>query len=64
MFKKYVCRVCHIKHLGQTYLLTYKLSQDYVETFFGAVRARGGFNNNLNALQFKLVTNVYLLDTK
>jgi hypothetical protein len=43
-----------IKHLGQTYLLPYKLLQDNLETFFGAVRARGGFNNNPNALQFKL----------
>lgn len=35
------------------YLLTYKLSQDYLETFFSAIRSRGGFNNNPNALQFK-----------
>ncbi|KYN28696.1 THAP domain-containing protein 9 [Trachymyrmex cornetzi] len=34
------------------YLLTYKLSQDYLETFFSAVRSRGGFNNNPNAKQF------------
>ncbi|KYN05673.1 THAP domain-containing protein 9 [Cyphomyrmex costatus] len=40
-----------IKLLGQKYLLTYKLSQDFLETFFGAIRARGGFNNNPNANQ-------------
>jgi hypothetical protein len=28
------------------YLLTYKLSQDHLELFFGAVRSAGGFNNN------------------
>lgn len=34
------------------YLLTYKLSQDHLELFFSAVRARGGFNNNPTAQQF------------
>ncbi|KAJ4948187.1 hypothetical protein JOQ06_019724 [Pogonophryne albipinna] len=34
------------------YLLTYKLSQDHLELFFSAVRARGGFNNNPTARQF------------
>ena len=28
------------------YLLTYKMSQDHLELFFGAVRSCGGFNNN------------------
>lgn len=36
-----------------SYLLTYKLSQDYLETFFSAIKARGGFNNNPNAVQFQ-----------
>ncbi|KAL1510058.1 hypothetical protein ABEB36_004713 [Hypothenemus hampei] len=36
-----------------TYLLTYKLSQDFLETFFSAIRSRGGFNNNPNAFQLK-----------
>lgn len=40
------------KH-GMEYLLTYKLSQDYLETFFSAIRSRGGFNNNPNAFQFR-----------
>jgi hypothetical protein len=35
------------------YLLSYKLSQDHIETFFCAVRSRGGFNNNPTALQFE-----------
>ena len=34
------------------YLLTYKLSQDHIELFFGAVRSSGGFNNNPTSLQF------------
>ena len=35
------------------YLLAYKFSQDHLELFFAAVRARGGFNDNPTALQFK-----------
>lgn len=35
------------------YLLTYKLSQDHLELFFSAVRARGGYNNNPNVRQFR-----------
>jgi hypothetical protein len=42
-----------LKPHGLTYLLTYKLSQDYLEKFFSAIRSREGFNNNPNALQFK-----------
>lgn len=34
------------------YLLTYKLSQDHLELFFGAIRSCGGFNNNPTARQF------------
>lgn len=35
------------------YILTYKLSQDHIELFFSAIRARGGFNNNPTAAQFE-----------
>ena len=35
------------------YVLTYKMSQDHLELFFGAVRAAGGWNNNPTALQFR-----------
>lgn len=38
---------------GQEYLLSFKLSQDPLETFFSAIRSRGGFNNNPNAQQFE-----------
>lgn len=34
------------------YLLTYKLSQDHIELFFGAVRASLGCNNNPTVRQF------------
>lgn len=35
------------------FLSTYKLSQDHLDFFFSAVRAKGGFNNNPTATQFK-----------
>jgi len=35
------------------FILTYKISQDHLEIFFGCVRARGGSNNNPNCVQFK-----------
>ena len=34
-----------------SYLLTYKLSQDHLEHFFGLIRARFGANNNPTQLQ-------------
>lgn len=36
-----------------TFLMTYKLCQDHLETFFGAIRSQGGFNNNPSAREFK-----------
>ncbi|KAG8239771.1 hypothetical protein J437_LFUL019248 [Ladona fulva] len=35
------------------FLLTYKLSQDHLESFFSAIRSKGGFNNNLTTIQFR-----------
>lgn len=35
------------------YIPLYKISQDHVELFFSAVRAKGGYNNNPNAIQFR-----------
>ncbi|KAF0706184.1 THAP-type domain-containing protein [Aphis craccivora] len=29
-----------------SYMLSYKVSQDHIETFFSSIRQRGGFNNN------------------
>lgn len=34
------------------YLLSFKLSQDHIETFFSSIRMRGGYNNNPSAKQF------------
>jgi len=42
-----------VKEEKMTYLLSYKLSQDHLEIFFSAMRSRGGFNNNPNAIQFR-----------
>ena len=35
------------------FVLTYKFSQDHLETFFSRIRRRGGWNNNPNTQQFK-----------
>lgn len=48
MYETYVTNKMKLK-----YLLTYKLSQDHLEIFFGAVRSKGGFNNNPTARQFE-----------
>lgn len=42
-----------LKELNLKYLLTFKINQDFLETFFSAVRRKGGFNNNPNAFQFQ-----------
>ena len=34
------------------YVMTYRLSQDHLETYFSCIRQRGGFNNNPSAQQF------------
>lgn len=41
-----------LKEKGLKYLLTYKINQDHLETFFSALRSKGGFNNP-NAKQFE-----------
>jgi len=46
------------------FLLTYKLSQDHLEMFFSAIRARGGFNNNPTALQFESTYKRLLVHTE
>ena len=32
--------------LNMLFLLSYKISQDHIEIFFGKIRSHGGFNNN------------------
>ena len=34
------------------HLLTYRMSQDHIESFFSKIRSMGGFNNNPSAGQF------------
>ena len=41
------------EHNNFKYVLTYHFSQDQIEMFFSKIRARFGWNNNPNALQFK-----------
>jgi hypothetical protein len=47
MSKKWIVENCYLK-----YLLTFRMSQDSLETFFAAVRNRNGWNNNPTAHQF------------
>lgn len=35
------------------FLLTYKLSHDHLETFFSAIRGKGGYDNNTTCRQFQ-----------
>lgn len=35
------------------YLTMYRISQDHIELFFGAIRMHGGYNDNPNARQLK-----------
>ncbi|KAL1495107.1 hypothetical protein ABEB36_010576 [Hypothenemus hampei] len=48
LYEEYVVKSKVLK-----YILSYKFSQDHLETFFGAIRRRGGWNNNPSAVQFK-----------
>lgn len=46
------------------FLPIYKISQDFLEMFFGKIRARGGFNDNPNVVQFKLAYKKNLIMTE
>lgn len=46
---------------GYQYLLTYKLLQDFLETYFGSIRSRDGFNNNPDAYQFQTAYRMLLI---
>lgn len=43
------------------FVLSYKFSQDYLETFFSKIRGRHGYNNNPNVMQFKWALKQILL---
>jgi len=40
------------KNYPMKFLLTYKISQDHIETMFSAIRSRGGYNDNPTCRQF------------
>lgn len=46
------------------YLLTYKVSQDHLELFFGAIRSKGGHNNNPTARQFEVAYKRLIVHTE
>ncbi|GFS26498.1 THAP domain-containing protein 9 [Elysia marginata] len=46
---------------GYKFLLTYRLSQDHLETLFSRIRRKGGWNNNPNTLQFKFALRSLLM---
>lgn len=54
-FRIFYYNLCENNNNISKFLLTYKISQDYLETFFSAIRSKGGINNNPNAKQFKAV---------
>lgn len=44
----------HVEHLNELdEIACYRMSQDHLETFFAAIRAKGGNNNNPTTVQFK-----------
>jgi len=57
-------KLLYRSHSPLKFVLTYKMSQDHLELFFGCVSARGGSNNNPNCVQFKKsLSNCYLPKT-
>ena len=46
------------------YILTFKYSQDHIETFFSAIRIRGGWNNNPTCSQFSAAYKKLLVHTE
>lgn len=43
----------HVESKALKFLLTFKLSQDHLETLFSLIRSMGGCNDNPNCVQFK-----------
>lgn len=62
-YKRIVLYVCRRKKKLK-YILTHKLSQDHLELFFGAIRGKGGFNNNPTARQFEAAYKRLLVHTE
>lgn len=49
------------RRFSTTYILTYRLNQDVLENFFGAMRAKGGLHDHPDPLQFKYRLRSYIL---
>lgn len=46
------------------FILSYKFSQDHLEMLFGAIRAKGGFNNNPTVSQFESAYKSIIINTE
>lgn len=49
------------QHPGVKYILSFKLTQDPIETLFSKIRSRGGFNNNPDSRNFKAALRAILI---
>lgn len=47
-----------------SFILTYKISQDHLELFFGAIRSKGGYNNNPTVRQYQAAYKQLLVHTQ
>ena len=54
----------HVESGSLNYLLSYKLSQDHLEIFFGCIRARLGSNNNPTVPQATLKSKEFYLNKR
>lgn len=51
--KYFLLKVLFSRLIETSLIVTYRLSQDHLELFFGCIRQKGGYNNNPNVVQFK-----------
>ncbi|GFR60557.1 titin [Elysia marginata] len=71
-FVGFLCTINSILQLAKrlfanfnfNYLMTYRLSQDHLETFFSCIRRRNGWNNNPTPAQFKWSLRSLLLSSR
>lgn len=49
------------KRFSTKYILTYRLNQDVLEIFFGAIRSKGGLHDHPDTLEFKYRLRSYIL---
>ena len=51
----------YVEKYEMTYILTYRLNQDVLENFFGAIRSKGGLNDHPSPQEFKYRLRKYIL---